>query len=162
MLVSVFKTKALLQRWLSIFNRKKWKNKKGVNLLSYRWLLKLSSSSVSDKNRSPPPSLRLDFFLFSLSDKNRLPFFSFGEMGKPSPANAALSPGLRGPGLAGKASDLSLGLLAAPSLREPDRFSSLLSLSGDFSLKKFFTLSVLDLLMVSAEHVLAQTARAGK
>lgn len=129
-------------------------------LLSYRWLLKLSSSS--GKNMSPPSSLRLDFFRFSLNDKNRLPFFSFGEIGKTSPANVALSPGLRGPGLAGEASDLSLGLVAAPSLREPDRFCSLLSLSGDFNLNKLFTFSVLDLLMVSDRRVLVKKARAAR
>lgn len=125
--------------------------------LSYRRLLKLSSSSVSGDSMPPPSPVRLDFFRLSLNDKNRFPFFSFGDIGKTSPANVALSPGQRGPGLAGKASDLSPGLVAAPSLREPDRFSSVRSLSGDRSLNRLFTLSVLDLLMVSEED-----ARAGR
>ncbi len=127
-------------------------------MLSNLWLLKLSSSSVSGKNTSPgPSSLRLDFFRFSFNDSSPLPFFTFGEMGKSSPAGVALSPGLRGPGLVGRVLNLSLELVAAPSLNEP-----LLSLSGDFNLNKFFTFNVLDLLMVSDTEVLAKKVRAGK
>lgn len=130
-------------------------------MLCHLWLLKLSSSSVSGKNTSPPPpSLRLDFFRFNLNG-SRNPFFALGESGWTSLANVTGSPGLRGPGLAGKVLERSLGLVAAPSFREPDSFGSLLCFSGDFSLNKPFTFSVLDLLMVSVRRVLVQKVRAG-
>ena len=109
--------------------------------------LKLSSSSVPGKNTSSSV-LRLDFFRFSLNDRSRFFFLSFGETGDASSGGVTPSPGLRGPGLAGNVPDMSLWPAAAPSLRVAARWSSLLSFSGDFNLNRLLTLSEPDLLMV--------------
>lgn len=103
-------------------------------------VLKLSSSSVSGKTSS---SLCLDFF--RPSENSRLFFFSLGDVGKTLSGNVASAPGLNGPGLPCNVLALS------PSLKDPERFRSLFSLSGDFSLNKLLTLSVLDLFMMSGE-----------
>lgn len=122
---------------------------------------------MSGKNTSPPPppprSLSLDFFRFSLNGSSRRFFFSFGELSEESPGRVGLSPGLREPGLQGSPPGMSAGLVPAPttSLRDPDLFSSFFSFSGDLRLNSFRTLSVLDLLMVSAVWAGAQLLAAG-
>lgn len=118
--------------------------------LSHLWLQKLSSSSVSGKNTSPPSpppcsdSLFLDFFLFILKG-SRKPFF-FGEICTTSPV-----PELRGAGLLGKDADMSVGTVVAPSIWvTADTLGSLPSFpGGDLNLKRLFTLRVADLLMVT-------------
>lgn len=138
----MFKLCAFLQ-YKSVINRYE-------QCLSHLWLQKLSSSSVSGKNTSPPSpppcsdSLFLDFFLFILKG-SRKPFF-FGEICTTSPG-----PGLRGAGLLGKDADMSVGTVGDPSIWvTADTLGSLPSFpGGDLNLKRLFTLRVADLLMVT-------------
>lgn len=120
--------------------------------VSHCLLLKLSSSSVSGKNTSPPSSsLCLDFFRFILNG-SRNPFFVFGAIGRASPGRVAESRGLTGPGLGSWFFDSSVGLLGAPSFWEPC-LDSLLSFPGGFILNKPFIFNVPDLLMVRVGQV---------
>lgn len=139
---TIFKLCAFLQ-YKSVINRYE-------QCLSHLWLQKLSSSSVSGKNTSPPSpppcsdSFFLDFFLFILKG-SRKPFF-FGEICTTSPG-----PELRGAGLLGKDADMSVGTVGAPSIWvTADTLGSLPSFpGGDLNLKRLFTLRVADLLMVT-------------
>lgn len=134
---------------------------KQTMFVSHCLLLKLSSSSVSGKNTSPPsPSLCLDFFRFNLNG-SRNPFFVFGESGGASPGRVAESRGLRGPALASWFLDSSVGLLGAPSFWEPC-LDSLLSFPCGFILNKPFIFSVPDLLMVRVGQVPVHKVRPGR
>lgn len=138
--------------FVNINNIRRVKNEVGCH--SYMWLPKLSSSLGN--NSSSPPSLSsfcFDFFRFNLTDNVRLAFFSLGKMSKPSPGNAAASPGLPGAGLTGEVRDVSLlDTVAVPSLTESECLAPLPSLSGDLTLNKFFTFKVLDLLMLDGKR----------
>lgn len=115
-------------------------------------LWKLSSSLVSGKNTSPPPShsFRLDFFLFILKGSLKPLFFGEG-------ASTAPGSGLRAAGLPGRVAAQPGGKLGASSVW----VAAVASFPpGDFNLKRPLTRRVADLLMVTVGQTVrdSQTA----